>query len=90
MPRSRILLRLFALLLLPLSSGIASAADDSRPNILFLFTDDQAPWALNASGYDQARTPVLDSLVKEGAYLTNAFTVTPVCIPSRASLMTSQ
>ena len=90
MPRSRILLRLFALLLLPLSSGIASAADDSRPNILFLFTDDQAPWALNASGYDQARTPVLDSLVKEGAYLTNAFTVTPVCSPSRASLMTSQ
>lgn len=90
MPRSRSWLPLLALLLLPLLSAIATAADDTRPNILFLFTDDQAPWALNASGYEQAHTPVLDSLVKEGVYLTNAFTVTPVCSPSRASLMTSQ
>ncbi|MCA8991610.1 MAG: sulfatase-like hydrolase/transferase [Planctomycetaceae bacterium] len=61
-----------------------------RPNILFILTDDQAPWALGLSGHPHAKTPHLDELFKSGAYLTNCFTVTPVCSPSRASLMTSR
>ncbi|MFA8019663.1 sulfatase family protein [Bremerella cremea] len=66
------------------------AAETEQPNILFLFTDDQAGWALGASGYPHAVTPNLDNLVKDGAYLTNAFTVTPVCSPSRASLISGR
>jgi len=66
------------------------AADAPRPNILFLFTDDQAPWALTASGHPHAVTPHMDSLVQQGAYLPNSFTVTPVCSPSRASLISSR
>ena len=62
----------------------------SRPNILFVFTDDQAPWAVGASGNEQIKTPNMDRLFREGAYLRNTFTVTPVCSPSRASLMTSR
>ncbi|QDU64021.1 Arylsulfatase [Planctomycetes bacterium Pan216] len=61
-----------------------------QPNIVFVLTDDQAPWALGASGYDQAKTPNLDRLFSEGAHLTNAFVVTPVCSPSRAALMTGR
>lgn len=61
-----------------------------RPNILFLLTDDQAPWAIGAAKAAPVKTPHMDSLAKEGAYLVNAFTVTPVCSPSRASLMTSR
>ncbi|MFQ5733317.1 MAG: sulfatase-like hydrolase/transferase, partial [Planctomycetaceae bacterium] len=61
-----------------------------NPNILFLFTDDQAPWALGLSGHPHAKTPNLDRLFKQGAYLVNAFTTTPVCSPSRAALMTSR
>ena len=61
-----------------------------KPNILFIFTDDQAPWALGLSKHPYAHTPHLDKLFQEGAYLVNAFTVTPVCSPSRASLMTSR
>lgn len=61
-----------------------------RPNILFILTDDQAPWGLGYSGYAQAATPNLDRLFSEGVYLTHAYTVTPVCSPSRASLMTSR
>ena len=77
--------RAFAFLLatLPLA-----AAD--RPNILFIFTDDQAPWALGLSGHPYAKTPNLDELFNRGAYLQNSFTVTPVCSPSRAALMTSR
>lgn len=73
-----------------LSVTDSQAAEKSQPNILFLFTDDQAPWALEASGHPHAVTPHMDSLVKEGAYLTNAFTVTPVCSPSRASLISGR
>ena len=61
-----------------------------RPNIIFVFTDDQASWALGASGNPLAKTPHMDRLAREGAYLPNAFTTTPVCSPSRASLMTSR
>jgi uncharacterized sulfatase len=59
-----------------------------KPNILFICTDDQAPWALGASGNKQAVTPNMDKLVSEGAYLENAFVTTPVCSPSRAATLT--
>lgn len=60
------------------------------PNILFIYTDDQAPWALGHSGNKQALTPNLDKLAKQGMYLPNAYSTTPVCTPSRAGLLTSQ
>ena len=56
--------------------GSVSRAD--QPNILFIFTDDQAPWALGASGNPLAKTPHMDRIAREGAYLPNAYTVTPV------------
>ena len=61
-----------------------------RPNVVFLYTDDQAQWALGAYGNREIRTPNLDSLARRGALFRNAFTVTPVCSPSRAALMTSR
>lgn len=70
--------------------GSFAAAADARPNILFICTDDQAAWTLGASGNPEAFTPNMDRLVREGAYATNSFVTTPVCSPSRASLMTSQ
>ena len=63
---------------------------ESRPNILFICTDDQAPWALGASGNKQAITPHMDQLVSEGAYLVNSFVSTPVCSPSRAATLTGR
>lgn len=61
-----------------------------QPNILFIYTDDQASWALGRSGNKQALTPNLDVLASEGMYLPNAYATTPVCSPSRAGLLTSQ
>jgi uncharacterized sulfatase len=68
----------------------ATSAGSSQPNILFICTDDQAPWDLGASGNQQALTPNMDSLVARGAYLVNSFVTTPVCSPSRAATLTSQ
>ncbi len=61
-----------------------------RPNILFISTDDQAPWAIGASGNKQAITPHMDRLVSESAYLVNSFVSTPVCSPSRAATLTGR
>ena len=60
------------------------------PNILFIYTDDQAPWAIGKSGNEQALTPNLDKLATQGMYFPNAYSTTPVCSPSRAGLLTSQ
>ena len=65
-------------------------AQRKRPNILFVYTDDQGPWALGASGNAQAHTPNMDRLAAEGAYLTNSFVTTPVCSPSRVGLLCSR
>jgi uncharacterized sulfatase len=62
----------------------------ARPNVVFILTDDQAPWALGLSGHPHANTPNLDKLFKQGMWLKKAYVVTPVCSPSRTSLMTSR
>ncbi len=72
--------------LVSLAVGAALPAQ-TRPNIVFVYTDDQASWALGLSGHPHASTPNLDKLFRSGAYLPNSFTVTPVCTPSRAALI---
>ena len=69
---------------------LASSGPLPKPNIIFIMTDDQAPWAFGAAPNPQARTPNMDRLCAEGARLTNCFVTTPVCSPSRASLLTSR
>src|SRR5262249_31196390 len=62
----------------------------ARPNIIFLCTDDQAQWAVGAYGNREIQTPHMDRLAGRGAIFRNAFTITPVCSPSRSALMTSR
>lgn len=78
-----------SLALVALLFGSVSALADSLPNILFIYTDDQAPTAIGLDN-PQLRTPHIDRIFNEGARLRNAFVTTPVCSPSRASLMTSR
>ena len=81
----RIALRTLTTLALTVVHAVAA----ERPNILFIQTDDQAAWAIGVADR-QAVTPNIDKLFKGGAWLKNSFVVTPVCSPSRASLMTSR
>ena len=67
-----------------------SVAAPARPNILFIMTDDQGPWAWGGGGHPDARTPNLDRLRAEGAHLANYLVTTPVCSPARASMLTSR
>ena len=78
------------LLVLTGCMSTSTATKTLSPNIIFIYTDDQAPWALGISGQSQAHTPNLDALASQGMYFPNSYTTTPVCSPSRAGLMTSR
>ncbi len=62
---------------------------EGPPNIVFIYTDDQAPTAVGIAN-TQLKTPHIDRIFREGSHLQNAFVTTPVCSPSRATLMTSR
>ena len=77
-----------------LAGAMAGFAQKKRPNILFLFTDDQRFSTLNALNNPAVQTPVMDSLVRNGTTFTHACimggTVGAVCAPSRAMMLTGQ
>lgn len=61
----------------------------SKPNIVFILTDDQAWNVLGKDGrYKFMKTPNLDQLGREGLVFENAFVTTSLCSPSRACFMT--
>ncbi len=60
------------------------------PNIVFILTDDQGPWALGCAGNEEIRTPNLDRLAGAGVRFENFFCTSPVCSPARASLVTGK
>ncbi len=60
------------------------------PNIIVVLTDDQGIWALGCNGNTEVKTPNLDRLAEEGMVFDNFFCTSPVCSPSRASLLTGQ
>src|SRR5260221_6751721 len=79
---------LFQLLLLAFFSLGDSAAE--KLNLISIVTDDQAAWSLGCYGNKDSITPNMDRLAKEGVRFANAFTVTPVCSPSRVTFMTGR
>jgi arylsulfatase A-like enzyme len=65
------------------------AASAERPNVVLIITDDQGWGDLGYHGNDRIKTPHLDALARSSAVLKN-FYVSPVCTPTRASLMTGR
>ena len=59
-----------------------------KPNILLITTDTQRCDTLNCMGYDFAKSPHLDRMAREGVMFTQAHTTSPVCGPTRCSLIT--
>lgn len=63
-------------------------AADSRPNIVFVITDDQRWDQLGSNGHPVLKTPHIDRIADEGISFNNSFVATPLCSPSRASFLT--
>ncbi|HKS05649.1 MAG TPA: sulfatase-like hydrolase/transferase [Gemmatimonadaceae bacterium] len=61
-----------------------------RPNIVFVLVDDLRWDDIAVAGHPFVETPNIDRLAREGARFLNAFASTPLCSPSRASILTGQ
>ena len=75
-------------LLAVLFASHALAAKAERPNVLLIVTDDQRPDTIHALGNDVIVTPNLDRLVQRGMVFTRAICAHPLCVPSRAEMLT--
>ncbi len=72
-----------------LSALGALALQAQPPNVILIITDDQGYGDLGYHGNPHVKTPVLDALARESVRFTN-FYVSPVCAPTRSSLMTGR
>ncbi len=67
-----------------------SIAQNKRPNILVIFSDDHAQQTISAYGSKMMQTPNIDRIAREGAILQNTFVTNSICAPSRAVLLTGK
>ena len=61
-----------------------------KPNIIFVFSDDQRFNSLSMTGDAVTQTPNIDQLAKEGVFFNNTYITSPICGPSRANIFTGQ
>ena len=73
-----------AMLALPL----VGAAQDGRPDVLFIAVDDLNDWVGFLGGHPQTLTPNIDRLAARGLAFTNAHSPSALCNPSRTALLT--
>lgn len=67
----------------------SNTAGRGKPkNVLFLMTDQHRPSALSINGNTPAHTPNLDALARSGTRFDHAYCASPICVTSRASLLT--
>jgi arylsulfatase A-like enzyme len=78
-------MRLLALLLAPLA---VVAAD--KPNVIFILADDLGAHDLGCFGSTFHETPNLDRLAKRGTRFTQAYAASPLCSPTRSSILVGQ
>ena len=82
--------RCLAIAIVLAATAFVSAADAPRPSIVLVIVDDLRWDDIGCAGHPFSQTPQIDQLAKEGARFTNAFITTPLCSPSRASILTGQ
>lgn len=76
------------LLAASLAIAITSAAPATKPNLIFILSDDLAQGDCGSYGQKLIQTPSLDRMAREGTRYLQAYSGTSVCAPSRTSLIT--
>ena len=69
--------------------GVSLSAAD-QPNVLMICIDDLNDWVEPLGGHPQVKTPAMASLAERGVVFSNAHCQSPLCNPSRTSLMLSR
>lgn len=78
---------IYSLLLL---GGVSVTAQEKKPNILFLLTDQQSFKMLSCTGNSSLKTPAMDKLAARGYRFSKTYCVNPVSVPSRFALQTGR
>ena len=60
----------------------------TRPNIIFLFADDQSTYSVGCYGNKDVRTPNMDQLARDGVVFDKHYNTTAICMASRANVFT--
>jgi choline-sulfatase len=68
--------------------GVAVHAEETRPNILFFFADDQRNDTLGCAGHPIVETPTIDRLAANGILFSNMFVTRSTCWASRTTILT--
>jgi len=68
--------------------GALSAFAERKPNIIYIFTDQQSATMMSCTGNQYLKTPAVDYLAANGVRFERAYTPNPVCVPARTSMMT--
>ncbi len=64
--------------------------ESARPNMIYIFTDQQSANMMSCAGNKWLKTPAMDYIAENGIRFTRAYTTNPVCSPARVSLMTGR
>jgi arylsulfatase A-like enzyme len=93
MQRKPKIIPMLAILLACTAFSCQQSPETTRPNIIYIMSDDHASHAISAYGgiyKDVAPTPNIDRLAEEGALFANTFCTNSICGPSRASILTGK
>ena len=72
------------------TAGISTATGAGKLNLLMIISDQHRWDCVGTAGNEIIHTPVLDKLAQDGVHFSNAYTVCPVCCPSRTSMLSGQ
>jgi arylsulfatase A len=86
MPRQLSLAAIVVLLATP----VALAAEPAKPNVIVFLADDLGHGDLGCYGHPRIQTPHLDAFAKQGVRLTQCYSASAVCSPSRSALLTGR
>ncbi len=77
-------------LLLPVLGMRTSIAQEKRPNVIFILTDDQGWNDAHFAGHPYVKTPNLDKFASESTWVKQNYVASPVCSPSRSAFLTGR
>jgi arylsulfatase A-like enzyme len=74
----------------PRPAAAQPPASKSKPNIIFVVSDQHRAGLTKRTGYPLDTSPTLDSLAESGIGFDHAYATTPLCVPSRTSMLTGR